>query len=377
MRGLARSTVAAVVTTLVLALPAVAAPLVFPMRGEDGFFEQGPPDVTASSWILYDESSDTVLASRDADTRRPMASITKIMTVMIALERGDLNDQVTVSQRAAETGAQEIGLVAGETVELGWLVRAALLRSGNDAATAIAEHIAGSVEGFIGIMNQRASELGMENTLFANPHGLDMGGHYSSPRDMLIVARQAMSIPQFAEIARARVMVFPDTPSGTARSATNTNRILNSYEGIIGVKTGETPNAGLTYVGAAERDGRRLFAIVFRSVGQRAHFADAIALFDWAFDSLRIHGTLVSGTPYQPVAARVAPSPLVVEAGLETLLHASAQGITAGASTPAGGDSAPTPSEMVDITRHPDPAPDSFLSTFTYWLGLATGVSDD
>jgi D-alanyl-D-alanine carboxypeptidase (penicillin-binding protein 5/6) len=193
---------------------------------------------------------------------------------------------------------------------------------------------------------------------------------------MLIVGRQAMSMPMFEELARSRVMVFPDAPDGTARSATNTNRILNSYRGTIGVKTGETPNAGLTYVGAAERDGRRLFVVVFNSVGKKAHFADAMGLFDWAFGELGINGTLYAGIPYQPVAARVAPSPLVAEAGFETFLHTASQGVTANPPAPPGGEPIPEPAPVVDIIRHPDPAPRSVLSTLTYWLGLVTGARD-
>lgn len=376
MRTLARSATLAAFLTLAIALPASAAPFVFPVRSQDGFPHDGPPAVTASSWIIYDETTDMVLSSRDPDSPRPMASITKIMTVLLALENGNLNDDVTISEDAAGTGGQEIGLVAGETVKLSALVRAAMVRSGNDAAAAIAEHIGGSVDGFVQIMNARAGELGMDNTHFVNPHGLDRPGHYSSPRDMLIVARQAMAIPEFEEIARARVMVFPDTPTGTARSATNTNRILNSYTGSIGIKTGETPNAGLTYVGAAERDGRRLFAVVFNSVGKRAHFTDVIELFDWAFDDLRINGTLFAGIPYQSVVARVEPSPLLAEAGVETILHTASQGVTADPPRPPDGEQTPGEPPVIEITRHPDPAPRSVLSTFTYWLGLVTGASD-
>ena len=376
MRPLARSAILAALLAVTLALPATAAPLTFPARSQDGFPHDGPPFVSASSWIIYDETTDMVLGSSNADISRPMASITKIMTVLLALENGNLNDQVVISEEAAGTGGQEIGLVAGETVPLSALVRAAMIRSGNDSAAAIAEHIGGSVDGFARMMNERAAELGMESTRFANPHGLDVAGHYSSPRDMLILAREAMSIPEFAEIARARMMVFPDSPSGTARSASNTNRILNSYEGTIGIKTGETPNAGLTYVGAADRDGRRLFVVVFNSVGRRAHFADAIRLFDWGFEDLRINGMLYAGIPYQSVAARVDPSPLVAEAGAETLLHAVSQGVVAQPPAPVNGGPVPDEAQVIEITRHPDPAPGSILSTFTYWLGLATGASD-
>lgn len=376
MNKTVRVAVLAFILTLTLALPAVADPFTFPAFNEDGFPHEGPPPVTAGSWIVYDELTDTVLAEWDADTPRPMASITKIMTVLLAVENGDLDEDVVISEAAAGAGGQEIGLVAGETVTLGALVRAALIRSGNDAATAIAEHIGGSVDGFLVMMNERAEELGMVNTHFANPHGLDAAGHYSSPRDMLIVGRKAMSIPAIAEITRARMMVFPDTPSGEPRSASNTNRILNTYEGSIGVKTGETPSAGLTYVGAAERDGRRIFAVVFNSVGKRAHLTDAVRLFDWAYDDLRINGTIYGGIPYQPVAARVEPSPLVAEADVEAYLHTASQGVLGDPPAPPGGEPTPLPPTVVDVTRHPDRAPRSLLSTLTYWMGLVTGAGD-
>lgn len=359
-----------------VAVPAAAAPLSFPYRASDGFpVDYDPPPVTAASWILYDESTDTVLAEWDADARRPMASITKIMTVLLALENGDLDDEVVISEEVAATGGQEIGLVAGETVELRALVRAALLRSGNDAAAAIAVHIGGSIDGFVAMMNQRAVELGMTNTHFMNPHGLDTDGHYSSARDMLTVGRQAMSIPEFANIVRSRVMVFPDAPDGTARSATNTNRILNTYEGSIGVKTGETPRAGLTYVGAAERYGRRLFAVVFGSEGQRAHFADAIALFDWAYEDLGVQGMVAVGSPYQPITERLTPSPLLVEADREALISTAAQGVMGDPTTSSEDPDSEALAAMA-VTRRPDPAPDSLVSTLTYWLGLVTGAFD-
>jgi D-alanyl-D-alanine carboxypeptidase len=377
MKRLSSSAVIAALLVLSLALPAAASPLVFPLRGQDGFpVDDSPPSVTAASWIIYDESSETTLAEWDADTQRPMASITKIMTVLLALENGDVDDEVVVSEDAAGQGGQEIGLVAGETVTLGALVRAAMIRSGNDSAAAIAEHIGGSVEGFVQMMNERAAELGMTNTHFVNPNGLDAAGHYSSARDMLLVSLEAMAIPEFEELARSRGMVFPDAPDGTQRLASNTNRILNSYDGTIGVKTGETPNAGLTYVGAAERDGRRLFVVVLRSIGRRAHFSDAVELFDWAFDDLSIQGLMTVGAPYQSVSGRMPGSPLLAEATVEAYVHNASTGLTADPPRPPGAVTAPEPAPEIEITRRPDPAPDSVLTTVTYWLGLVTGAFD-
>lgn len=372
MRRLILVTATAVLLTT-LALPVLGAGFVFPLRSEDGFPQSEPPSVTASSWIIYDDLTGTVLASWDADTRRAPASITKIMTVLVAIENGNPDDVVTVSENAARTGGQEIGLVTGEQVTLGALIRAAIVRSGNDAATAIAEHIGGSVEGFAVMMNAKAAELGMENSHFVTPHGLDTDGHYSSPRDMLKAGIAAMAHPEIEDIARSLILVFPDTPNGTARSATNTNRILTSYDGAIGVKTGETPRAGLTYVGAAERDGRRLYVVVFKSVGRRAHFADAIALYDWAFESLAVHATIGGGIPYRPIAERVSPSALFAEADLETLLATTTSGVSADPARPPGLITPPPPELPLHVTRRPDDSPSGLFNTLGYWIGLMTG----
>ncbi len=341
----------AVALLLTGVLPASAAPLTFETPPGQGFPLPGLPTVSAQSWIVYDETSDEILASWDADTPRPMASITKIMTVMLGVEQGDPADRVTVSDEAASTIGQEIGLVAGESVSLGALERAALIRSGNDSAAAIAEHISGSIEGFVGVMNARAAELGMENTRFANPHGLDTEGHYSTPRDMLRLAVKAMSLPAFAEIARAKALVFPDAPDGSQRSATNTNRILNGYEGLTGVKTGQTPRAGLTYVGSAERFGHRLFVVVFGSAGTRGHLVDAVRLFDWGF--ARVQMAVAVGEE----SAESLGDSLEVANEPESVVPVESEEV----------DQNPVPT--VTIVRRSIVEP-TWLDTLTYWISL-------
>ncbi|MBW3667443.1 MAG: D-alanyl-D-alanine carboxypeptidase, partial [Actinobacteria bacterium] len=296
-----RSLGAALASLLVLTLasPATAAPLSFPIREQDGFPDPGPPQVGAQSWILYDTLTDTVLASRAPDERRSVASTTKIMTGLLAIERGGFDDEVTVSQAAADTIGQSLGLFAGEQISMGALVKAALIFSANDAAAAIAEHIGGSIEGFVGLMNQRAAELGMNNTNFVNPHGIDKPGHYSTARDLLTLTRVAMEMPAFAAIVRSRAVVLPDGRDGTRRIAGATNFLLGRYEGTIGVKTGSTPRSGLTFVGSAEREGRRLYVVILGAGGDRGQFAAARALFDYGFESLGIYPTLIEGTPYR------------------------------------------------------------------------------
>ena len=257
------------------------------------------PTVTAPAWILYDETNGVVLDGVETDVPRPMASTTKMMTALLAIESGQMDEIVTVSQRAANIGEAEIGLEAGERLPLSMLVHALMIRSGNDAAMATAEHIGGSVEDFVAMMNVRAAELGMTATTFANPHGLDQVGHSSSPRDLLTLGLAGLENPEFAEMARMNSYRISDAPDGTQRIAEATNALLTTYRGAFGVKTGFTFRAGLVIVSGAERDGRRLWAVVMGADGPGAHFSDAATLLDHGFERLRIVDTIGRGTPFR------------------------------------------------------------------------------
>ena len=179
---------AAIAGTLVLMgqMAAVAAPVRIPV-GPGAVPD--PPEVSAPAWILYDATWDVVLAGEGVDEVRPMASTTKMMTALLAIEHGGLDDEVLVSPNAAAIGEAEIGLEPGERLTLRQLVTALMIRSANDASIAVAEHVAGSEEAFVALMNARAEELGLEETRFANPHGLDAPGHHSSARDLLSLAQ--------------------------------------------------------------------------------------------------------------------------------------------------------------------------------------------
>lgn len=358
----------AVVSVMTFAPPVIARPLRYPAPVEDGLPDRGRPAPTAASWILYDESMDMVLGSQLPDERRSVASITKIMTALVALENGGFDDPVTISQRAADTGEREIGLVAGEEVTLGALLKAALIHSGNDAATAIAEHIGGTVERFVAMMNQRAQELGMRNTSFANPHGLDAPGHYSSARDMLVLARQAMSHPEFRDIVRSRLVVFPRAPDGTMRVGTATNLLLGDYEGASGIKTGFTFQALLTFVATAERQGRRLYAVVLGSEGTRAHLVDARELFDYGFEDLAMYGILATGRSYTTRYDPPGPDPLTSAATVESLVHVAASGLLS--SPPASRESAPEPipPPVEVVTRHPSKEGWTLQAALRFWF---------
>ena len=240
-----------------------------------------PPAVTAESWILYDDTFGQVLASGEADLRREVASTTKMMTALVVFDEAGLDDLVEISENADAVGESEIGLVAGEEPwTVGDLLTSMLTRSANDAAIALAEHVGGSIDGFADLMNLKAKELGLENSQFRNPHGLDVEGHFSSARDLLTIALAGMDNATFSQIVQLESATMPDTPDGEPRIATATNRLLSDYPGAIGIKTGYTDLAGLTLVAAAERDGRRIFAVV---LGSEDHFADAITLLDYGF----------------------------------------------------------------------------------------------
>ncbi len=369
------SLVAASVAMLmaVVAQPAAGAPLMFPTRVQDGFATPGPPTVTAASWILFDEASETVLASQLPTQERAMASTTKIMTGLLAVERTNLADVVTVSQRAADTGEREIGLVAGEQVTMSALLKAAMIYSANDAATAIAEYVGGSVEGFVDMMNERARELGLTETRFANPHGLDAPDHYSSASDLLDLARVAMAYPEFSDTVRARIVVFPDAPDGSQRIGTTTNLLLGDYEGSGGIKTGFTSQALLTFVATAEREGRRLYVVVLGSEGRRAHFADARALFDYGFSQLAIYGTVSTGNPYVSVKQRVEPGPLVATSNIETFIYLAGQGLMTDPPAATAAEPAPIPAPVEVVNRYPASSPDSVWTAFTFWWDQASG----
>lgn len=268
-----------------------------------------PPSVSAETWLVFDETFDQVLASQDPDVRRPMASTTKMMTALVVLAEVDVTDRVVISQNAADAGESEIGLYAGESVSVNDLLHALLLQSANDAAIALAEHVGGSVGGFVEMMNDQVVELGLENTQFVNPHGLDADGHFSSATDLLAIARVGLDDPTFARIVQTTSYDLPVSPDGVARTARLTNELVRTYQGAFGVKTGFTDGAGLTLVAGADRDGRRIFAVV---MGSEDHFADSARLLDFGFEAFTVLsvfdvaeqlGVIRSGSDTEPALA--------------------------------------------------------------------------
>ena len=226
------------------------------------------PSVEALGAILMDFDTGRVLWEKDARKPLAMASTTKIMTCIVALENADMADIVTVSKYAAAAPDVQMHLQPGETIPLGDLLYAMMLQSSNDAAAAVAEHVGGSAESFCRMMTEKALALGAADTVFETPNGLDAGAHHSTAYDLAVIARYALRNETFVQIIR--------TPAYTAVSSrasygmTNKNRLLRELPGAQGIKTGFTGKAGHCFVGAAERDGLRLISVVLGS-GWGAH----------------------------------------------------------------------------------------------------------
>ncbi|WP_010530857.1 D-alanyl-D-alanine carboxypeptidase family protein [Lentibacillus jeotgali] len=240
---------------------------------------QANPGVSANNAVLMEQSSGRVLFERQAHEQQPIASITKIMTAIIAIESGELNETVTVSNRAVNAIGSSIYLENGEKIKLKDLVYGLMLRSGNDAAVAISEHVGGSMEGFVHLMNQKAEWLGMTNTSFDNPHGLDSDNHYSTAYDMALLMRYAMDNETFREVTKTESY----KSENRAYSWKNKNKLLTGmYEHTNGGKTGFTRIAGRTLVSSALKDDMELIAVTLDGPDD---WRDHIGMFEWGFDN--------------------------------------------------------------------------------------------
>lgn len=234
--------------------------------------------------MLIDVSSGRVLYAKNAREKRPPASLTKVMTALVCLEVGDLNDTVAVSRGAASVGGSSVWLEEGETHRLKDLLYGLVLRSGNDAAEAVAEHVAGSVDSFVLLMNRRAVQMGLADTRFCNPHGLPAAGHRTTAADLARIVREALLRPDFRRLVSTRRHVMPWPGRPWDRVLYNENRLLWTYPGADGVKTGWTREAGRCLIASATREGWQL-AVVLLDAPEM--WADAARLLDWGFTGFR------------------------------------------------------------------------------------------
>lgn len=240
------------------------------------------PVISADAAVLMEAETGTILWSRNPDQRRAPASTTKIITGILGLELGNLDQQVKVSARAAAVGQASVHLEAGEIFTLLDLIKGALIRSGNDATVAIAEDVGGTVEYFVALMNQKVRLLGAANSNFVNTHGLPAEQHFSTARDLAMVARYALHNPEFAEIVATKETSIGGSAGTWVRQIRNTNRLLFGYPGADGVKTGTTFKAGQCLVASATRGSTHLIAVVLHSDNR---WGDAARLLDWGFDN--------------------------------------------------------------------------------------------
>jgi D-alanyl-D-alanine carboxypeptidase len=239
--------------------------------------EAGVPATSARAAAVVDDRCGGLIFSKDAHRRLAPASLTKIGAAVVALETADPSEVVDINVDGFYYGDSTVmGLETGMRLTLRDLLYGLLLPSGNDAAVAIARHIAGDVPAFVARMNAKAKSLGLADTHFTNPHGLDAPGHYSSAYDMAVLARYAMKAPAFSEIVRTKVW----HPQWPGHELWNGNLLLWLYPESDGVKIGWTEGAGQTIVATAQRDGRRLFVAL---LGSQDRYTDAIRLLDWAF----------------------------------------------------------------------------------------------
>ena len=249
--------------------------------------ERAEPTVAAHGAILMDAKTGRVLWEKNSGNPMAMASTTKIMTAIIALENGNLEDVVTISQRAARSPEVNMNLTTGEELKLKDLLYALMLMSYNDAAVAIAEHISGDVETFCAEMTAKSKELGAVNTVFETPSGLDLGDHHSTAYDMALIARYALNNPLFMDIINTPYITIHSNKRTV--DLQNRNRLLNEYEGATGVKTGFTGKAGNCFVGSAQRDGMTLISVVFASgwgpAGREQKWVDTKRILDYGFSN--------------------------------------------------------------------------------------------
>ena len=260
---------------------------------ELGPIGKATPDVSMRAGVLVDGDG-RVLWARQPDSRRAMASLTKIMTAVIVLESSSLTETVDVTAAALRVGESTSFLRQGDSLTMQDMLEALLVKSGNDAAQAVALHVAGSSDAFVEKMNAKASALGLSDTRFTNAHGLDAPGHKTRARDLAVLSRYAMSKPAFRSIVGMKQVTIGQ--GSRKETLPNTNVLINNYQGVTGIKTGYTSDAGYSVVGSAERNDISLYAVVLGAKNESARFRDARELLDWGFAHYRPQSLATSGS---------------------------------------------------------------------------------
>lgn len=283
---------AALVTALLL-LPGIAQADELPMKAEASI------TLTSPSAILCEASTGQVIFEKNADERRPVASVNKVMTILLTLEAVDegrvsLEDQVTVSPRAASMGGSQAFLDAGERYKLSELLKTVIVASANDSAVALAEHLAGTEESFVRLMNTRAEELGLTNTHYANCTGLPAQEHYTTARDVAKLSAQLDLHPIYYRYSTIWMDEIKHR-GGRVTSLTNTNRLIRFYPGCDGYKTGSTNEARYCVSATAKKEGMRLIAVVLGTPAGQTRFDEARAMLEYGFANVQLVTPIAQG----------------------------------------------------------------------------------
>lgn len=241
------------------------------------------PSINSKRFVIYDRISKTIIWGKDEKIRSAMASTTKIMTATIVIENANLNDEVTISSKAGGTGGSRLGLKSGDKITVNDLLYGLMLRSGNDAAVALAEHVGGSVEKFAEIMNKKAEELKLTNTHFVTPHGLDNSEHYTTAYELAKLTDYALQNEKFANIVGTKTTTI--YINNQARQITNTNELLGVLNGVVGVKTGFTNNAGRCLVTETKRNDMDIITVVLGADTKKFRTKDSIKLIEYTFSN--------------------------------------------------------------------------------------------
>lgn len=244
------------------------------------------PELNARIALIYDRASGRIIYEKNGNKQTPMASTTKILTSIVILENADLKETVTIGSKAAGTGGSRLGLKKNDKITVNDLLYGLMLRSGNDAAVALAIHVGGSIEGFADMMNKKAEELGLTNSHFVVPHGLDNEGHYTTAYELAKMADYALNIPKFKEIVSSKSATI--YINGYPKAINNTNNLLGSVSGVYGVKTGFTNGAGRCLVSSCKRGELDIITVVIGANTNNQRTADTKELIEYAFNNFSL-----------------------------------------------------------------------------------------
>lgn len=303
-------------------IPALCLSVCLILCGNTVLAEEAPPvTVSAPAAILIEASTGQVLFEKNSHEQRHPASVTKIMTMLLTMEavtngQIGLDDMVTCSENAASMGGSQVYLEPGEQMSVRDMLKAVAVASGNDAAVALGEHIAGTMEGFVTLMNKRAEELGMKDTHFVNCNGLDDPDHLTSAYDISLMSCELVKYPLILEFTG----IWMDSLRDGAFGLVNTNKLIRFYEGANGLKTGSTSVAKYCISASAVRDGMNLIAVILGAETSKDRFADASRLLDYGFANYTIAGSLLTPEELMPLSVKKGKEPFV-EIGVSDDFH--------------------------------------------------------